>query len=271
MINIFTKQIHLVFNSREKDRITKPILDHPPNKLYYFTAYIRDTGQKDQNLSYLEQNIELLKNKLPQLEIIQKEVDYANYIEVIQEISKIIKDEREENPNCEIYINVGSGSKLTGIASVEAAKLWDCDIYYVYSTDYNPSGEGPEHKGEMILIEPLTFPLKKPKELYIKILKLIDKLIQERYKGKDYNEKKKKFIYKKDLVEQLYKEKVLTLQNKNKDERKLKASKYMNSKKYLNRLNSELNYINVSDHKRNKKIYLTKEGKEVLQIFRYHF
>lgn len=271
MIDIFTKQIHIVFNSPETKRITEPLISHPPSILYYFTAFIKDTGQKDENINYLEENIEFLNEKLPQLDIVQKEVDYTNYIEVIQEISKIIKKEREENANCEIYINVGSGSKVTAIASIEASELWDCEIYYVYSTKYDPKGQGPEHKGEILIKEPLTFPIKKPKEIYINILKLIDKMINIRYNGKDYDKSKKKYIYKKNLVDKLYEEEILSLQSKNKDKRKLQASKYMKSKKYLNRLESDLNYINISDDKRNKKIYLTKTGKEVLNIFKFYF
>jgi len=205
------------------------------------------------------------------MEIIQKEVDYTDYIEVIQELSKIIRKEREENPNCKVYINVGSGSKITAIASVEASELWDCDIYYVYSTKYDPDGKGPEHKGKMMIKEPLTFPIKKPKQIYIDILRLIENMINQRYKDKIFNESHKKYIYKKNLVEELYVQKILTLQSKNKDERKLQASKYMKSKKYLNRLDSELNCINISDDKRNKKIYITKTGTEVLNIFKYHF
>ncbi|MBD3212527.1 MAG: hypothetical protein GF311_07960 [Candidatus Lokiarchaeota archaeon] len=268
---MFIKQVHIVFNSRETHRITNPLLNHPPNTMYYFTAIIRETGQKDENLEYLEKNLSLLKENLPQLEIIQKEVDYTDYIEVMQELSKIIKKEREENQNCKIYINVGSGSKVTAIASVEASELWNCDIYYVYSTKYDPMGEGPEHKGEMIIKEPLTFPIKKPKKIYVDILRLIERMITERYKDKQYDDSRQKYIFKKNLVESLYTENILTLKSKNKDERKLQASKYMKSKKYLNRLNSELNYINVSKDKRNKKIFITDTGKEILNIFKYYF
>ncbi|TFG01146.1 MAG: hypothetical protein EU541_00050 [Promethearchaeota archaeon] len=263
------KRVHIVFNSRENERITQPIISYSPNTLYYFIAYIEETGQNDENIDYFEENYSLLKQNLPQLDIIRKKVDYTDYIQIIQKISKIIKVEREKDPNTRIFINVGSGSKMTAIASIEASKLWDCDVYYVYSTKYDPSGKGPEHKGEMIIKTPITFPIKKPDDQIIKILQFIQNLIENRYKGKQYDKSKRKFIYKKNLVEQLFEQGLISLIHKNKEERKLQASKYMKSQKYLNPMEQELKFIEISKDKRNKKIYITDLGYEILEIFKY--
>jgi hypothetical protein len=268
---LFPNKVHVVFNSRETRRITEPILHHVPNKLYYFTALIKETGQKDENMSFFEENKNELENKIPSLEIIRREIDYTDYIEIIQEISKIIKEETKEDPESEFYINASSGSKITAIASVEASKLWDCKIYYVYSTKYDPKGEGPAHKGNMIMKTPITFPIQKPEEIYIDILKFIDELTKERYKNKPYDKEVGKFIYKKDLVEGLFDEGLLTLLSKNEDERKRQASKYMKSRNYLETLENELNYIRISKEKRNKKVFITEIGEEILKIFKYLF
>lgn len=266
---MFPPSIHIVFNSKETDRITEPILRHNPNKLYYFTAYIRKTDQKDVNIEYYENNTSLLKERIPSLDIIQKELDYTNYIETIQQLSKIIKQERAENPEAKIYVNIGTGSKITALASVEASKLWNCEIYYVYSTHYDPTSNGAQHKGKMIIKTPITFPIKKPNEKFIIILKFIYNLIEEKYKNKDLSNVKRKYIYKKNLVEDLYEEGLLKLKSKHKNKRKLKSSIYMKSRKYLDPLEDDLNYIEISDDKRNKKVYLTETGKEILQIFEY--
>lgn len=269
MIAILEKKIHIAFNSKENKRITQPILDYLPNTLYYFTAYIEETGQEDENIEYFEDNCAYLKDKIPQLDIVRKEVDYTDYIQIIQELSKIIKKAREEDPNTSIFINVGSGSKITAIASIEASKLWDCDVYYVYSTQYDPSGEGPVHKGEMKIKIPITFPIKKPDKKIIEILKFIQKLIEKRYKLKPADKTTRKFIYKKNLIEELFEEELITLIKENKDDRKLQASKYMKSRKYLKPMDQELDFIDISDDKRNKKIYLTEQGEELLEIFKY--
>ncbi len=266
---MFSPQIHIVFNSKEEDRIIKPILDNAPNKVYYFTAIIRKTGQKDVNLSFFEANSKELKDNIPSIEIIQKELDYTNYIEIIQEISKIVKKERENNLNSKIYINVSSGSKMTALASVEASKLWNCKIYYVYASKYDPTSKGPMHKGEMIIKTPITFPINKPPELYINILKLIENMLIDKYDKKGFADREEKFIYKKNLVLGLYDKGLLTLTRKNDDARKLTSSLYMKSKKILSILANELKYIEISEDKRNKKILLTDIGKSILEIFKF--
>ena len=266
---MFSPQIHIVFNSQEDERITKPIINNPPNKLYYFTAFIRTTKQKDVNLDFYEKNIRLLKEKIPTLEIIQKKVDYTIYIEIIQELSKIIKSERENNPNAQIFINVSSGSKMTSIASVESSKLWNCEFYYIYSSQYDPYGGGPLHKGEFYIIKPITFPIKKPEEIYIKTLKLIDELIEIKYKKKLLEKKRVKFVYLKKLIEDLESKGLLELNKEHEDPRSRKSALYMKSRHFLEPLINELKYIELSDDKRNKKVFLTNKGKDVLQIFKY--
>ncbi len=266
---VFEPSVHIVFNCEEEDRIIKPILDNKPSKIYYFTAIIRQTGQKDVYMEYFNKNRALLEQEIPHIKIIQKEVDYTNYIEVIQELSKIINQERESNPLSKIYINVSSGSKMTSNASVEASKLWNANIYYVFSTQYDPVGNGPRHKGEMIIKTPITFPINKPNDEIIKVIKFIELCIENKYKDKEF-EIKEKFISKKDLIEKMKNEGYLTLQKKNKDARKEKSSMYMNfNQKFVKILADELKYIEISSDKRNKKVSLTSAGKQVCEIFRY--
>ncbi len=266
---MFSPQIHIAFNCEEEDRITKPIIDNPPNKLYIFTAFIKKTQQKDINMDFYEKNIKFLKKKIPLLEIITKEVDYTDYIEIIQELSKIINHEREINPNCKIFINVSTGSKMASIASTEASRLWNCQIYYVYSSKYDPYGEGARHKGEFYVFNPITFPIKKPKEIYIKTLKLYEDLIQKKYHDKIYNEKKLKYIFLKNLINELEAEGYIELESKHEDPGSLKSALYMKARNFLDPLVNDLKYIKISDEKRNKKVFLTSIGKEILEIFKF--
>lgn len=266
---MFSPQIHITFNSQEDKRITKPIIENPPNKLYYFTAYIKKTQQKDVNLDFYKKNVKLLKEKIPSLEIIQKQADYTNYIEIIQEISKIIKFERDINNNCNIFINVSSGSKMTSIASIEASKLWECDIYYLYSSMYDPHGEGPRHSGKFHIIRPITFPINKPDERYVELLKLITQLIKKRYKNKDYNAKTKKFVYMKNLINELELNGLIELDRENENPSYRKSALYMKARNILNPLIKDLKYIELTDDKRNKKVFLTDRGKDILDIFKF--
>ncbi|MHA1758852.1 MAG: DUF6293 family protein, partial [Promethearchaeota archaeon] len=62
----------------------------------------------------------------------------------------------------------------------------------------------------------------------------------------------------------------LPLRKKSEDPQKLKSSYYMMAnKRFLDPLEKELQYITLSKDKRNKKIYLTNDGKNVLEIFKY--
>ena len=267
---MFSPQIHIVFNSREDERITKPIVENPPNKLYYFKAIVRKTNQKDVNLEFFEKNIKFIKKRVYSLEIIPREVDYTNYIEIIQELSKIIQYERESNPNCHIFINVSSGSKMTSIASTEASRLWDCEIYYLYSSEYVPNGIGPRHKGEFYIMKPITFPINKPDKIYVKTLKLIQELVTNKYSNKDYDTSKREFIYLKRLIEELESEGFVKLKIEHDDPRSRKSALYMKIRHFLDPLIADLNYIELSNDKRNKKVFLTEKGREVLKIFKFY-
>ena len=264
-------KIHITFNSEEDKRIVEPILKQQPDKIYYFKAYIEKTGQKDQHLDFLEKNVAWIRKELPNAEIIIQDIDYTNYIKVIQEISLIIKNERKKNLECEILINMGCGSKITALASAEAARLWDCKVIYVFSTLYDPSHEGARHKGKFFIFEPPVFPALKPDAELIEVLKLLNKCINLKYKDKDIDvPEEQKFIYKKKFIEFLKSSGKLPLRKKSEDPQKLKSSYYMMAnKRYLDPLEKELQYITISEDKRNKKIYLTENGKNVLEIFRF--
>jgi len=268
---MFSPQIHIIFNAREDQRIIKPLIENPPNKLYYFTAMVKSTNQADVNLEFYNKNVETLKKHIPSLEIITNPIDYTNYIEIIQELSKLIKFEREMNSNSKFFINVSSGSKMTSIASVEAAKLWNCEVYYLYSSNYDPCGEGVRHKGIFYIIEPITFPIKKPDESHIKTLKLIINLIEKKYYGKESDEKSKKYIYMKELINELYEKEIIKLEREHKDPSYRKSALYQKVKNYLQPIIKDFNYIKISDDKRNKKVFITKRGKQVLEIFKYYY
>ncbi|MBN2156747.1 MAG: hypothetical protein JW776_11960 [Candidatus Lokiarchaeota archaeon] len=270
---IFSPQIHIVFNAKETHRITEPLLQNPPHKLYYFTACIQKTKQKDPNLQFYHDNTQILKNKIPTIQIIHKEIDYVDYIAVIQEISKIVKIEREESPNATIYINISTGSKITSIASIEASKIWGLEYYYVYSSTYDPYDEGPVHKGDIYIEKPLTFPTQRPEKEHIQTLKLIDEMIQRRYAKKQLSKQEiqdaPQFAYLKDLVQKLQSSGIIDLESKHKDIHKRKSALYMKVKDFLRPLSKTLEYIEISSDTRNKKVMLSEKGKKLIQIFHY--
>ena len=138
----------------------------------------------------------------------------------------------------------------------------------MHSTHYNPQAL-PRHDGKMILKKPLVFPIKKPDPILIKILQVIENMIDEKYENKLF-EGDLKFIYKKDLLDALIDNDLIALKRKNEDYRKERSSYYAKlNQKFLNRMSMDQKYIEISSDKRNKKITLTSVGEEVLSIFEY--
>ncbi|MBN1800673.1 MAG: hypothetical protein JW891_04160 [Candidatus Lokiarchaeota archaeon] len=265
---MFPRNVHIVFNCAEDRRITEPLLKHPPDKLYYYTAFIKATGQKDENMQFFQSNVDVLKQKIPSLKVVHKEIDYTEYLDIIQDISNVIKEEREINPNCQIFVNIGSGSKITTLAAAEASRLWQCGLYYVHSARYHPN-ELPRHDGELIVKKPVVFPITKPNPEYIQVLKTIEELMKKKYQHKDLNNVRK-FVSKRDLLEALIEKKIIQLQKKNEDYRKRSSSYYAKlNQGFLNPLENDLKYITISHEHRNNKIYLTAEGEDALAIFKY--
>ena len=129
--------------------------------------------------------------------------------------------------------------------------------------------KGPRHKGDFYIETPITFPIHKPKEIYLRSLKTIRTLIKKKYENKVSNNKQEKFIYKKKLIEELEIKGFIELESKHEDPSRRKSALYMKSTNFLEPLVKEMNYIKISDDKRNKKVYLTEVGKDILKIFKF--
>lgn len=268
---MFSPQIHIVFNCEEEDRITKPLLEYPPNKLYYFIAFIKLTGQKDVNIAFYERNIKLLQKNIPNLEIITSEVDYLDYDELIRKLSIIIREERNKNPKCSIYFNASTGSNLCAIASIEASKAFECKYYYTTAEIYDPHGDGPHHKGKVTIFFPTTFPIQKPPIRHVQILQLINRMINKRFKGKLYDISKEKAISLKELVNALHDKGLIPLKKKHPDPKSQTSALYMNARTILMALEKKFNYIRLLGDRRYKKVCLTQSGKEIVNFFTEYY
>ena len=105
--------------------------------------------------------------------------------------------------------------------------------------------------------------------IYIRTLKFIDDLIKKKYQDKIYDEKKGKFIYLKNLIYELESQRYIELVSKHEEPGSFKSALYMKARNFLDPLINELKYIKISDEKRNKKVFLTEIGKDILKIFKF--
>jgi len=197
------------------------------------------------------------------IEVIQLGINIHDYIEVIQNISKIIKSERETDPNTEIFINISVGTKITSIAGMDACRFWNCVPYYVIGEKYIIEKEVTKQtlalsSGKMDIFIPPNFKLIKPSSNLIEALKIVAE--------------KKIGIYKKEFRKKLIAKNLLIIQKKYdlpKDPKKLSAEYMAMNQQYLYPLKDLWNFIQISNAKRNQLINLTKDGEEIVQIFKY--
>ncbi|GAB4309912.1 MAG: hypothetical protein Kow0069_09630 [Promethearchaeota archaeon] len=254
--DMFAERVHVVFNDRELERITDFVIRGNADRVYYFKFQKGDVP--DANLHFWKINHEVLRKQLPRAKIIDLDVDYTDYFQIIQELSKIIREERERNPKTQIFINLGPGSKVCTIASMDAANLWGAETYYVYSDDYDsnrPEGE-PYHKGEMKSYRMPRFPITRPGKRMIKILKII-------------GEGGERGVLKKELIERLKQKGLLSVTVRPGGNEKAALYMALNNG-VLRPLRENWNAVEVTPQRRNQRVRLTQVGEDMVRVFRYY-
>lgn len=250
-------QIHIAFQGFEIERISDPIIRMKADRAYLFIYQDEKTEKFIEECKTIEKQL-----KDNNIEVIRKGIDLLDYVAVIQNVSKVIKDEREKDPQVKIFINISVGTKITAIAGMDACRFWDCFPYYVKGENYISEKEITKNtralsSGKMETLQPPLFQLKKPPPNLIEALKII----VERKIG----------IYKKEFRKKLLAKNLLVIQKKyepHETSNKLSAEYMAMNQQYIFPLRDEWDYIHVSKTKRNQKITLTEYGKEASQIFK---
>ncbi|MBD3352186.1 MAG: hypothetical protein GF364_11925 [Candidatus Lokiarchaeota archaeon] len=262
----FGDRVFIVFMADEEERILDPIQRAKPDRIYLF---IYESESYDRNYENHYPNIEKgIKEVNQKTKIIKKYVTFINYFEVIHELSKIIKKEREKNPNTEIIMHCGVGSKISAIAVIDACRIWNAKPIYVYSKDYDPKRD-IKHKGEMILFEPPVFPLQKEKWEHIETIRIIDNMIKKNREQNRYTTGDKDYIMKSDIQDALLKAKIITTSGK-KNTKNIQSRQQMALKQKILDPLKKRGYIELRKKSRSKKVYLTAEGRRIAEIFKYY-
>lgn len=251
-------RIHIAFQGLEVERISDPILKIRADRAYLFIF-------KDEKTEKFMQQYHLIGAilKKSNIEVVQKGIDLHDYIDVIQNISQVIKKEREANLDSEIFINISVGTKITAIAAMDACRFWDCVAYYVVPEYYISEKEVTKDtvalsSGKMEIFEPPKFKLNKPSSKLLEALKIIG----EKPGGIHKKEFRKRLLNKNML-------KILKTYDNPKDPKKLSAEYMAMNQQFIIPLRDTWNYIVISDAKRNQKLTLTEIGEEALKIFKY--
>jgi hypothetical protein len=251
-----SNNIFVVFNQKETARITEKILEINPIRVYYFRFFNDRTGRDDEFIEYYHQNIETIRAGLPNCDIIQEGLNYVDYYAVVQRLSRIIKAESREMANT-VYINIGVGSKFTAIASIDACRLWGARGLYVYSDQYQDEEGVPMHTGPMITFEVPQFNFQKPESHLIDALKVAGELADHDALGRQKN-----FVYKAEWMDELGRRDIL-------------ADEGTSNKRQMEMLNRfvkpliKIGCITEETVGRQKKYWLTPNGRAYCQIFKY--
>jgi hypothetical protein len=260
--DIFAEKVLIFFLADEDERLLVPVRRWNPDRIYIF---IFENETIDINY----------KEKYPLIEKgIKIYCNFTEYYQVIQELSKIIKDEKERDKNVEIVMNCATGSKISAIATVDASRLWKIKTIYIYSKDYDPK-RSPKHKGEMTFFNPPIFPIRKPAWLHVEVLRTIAEIIDLNQQSGAYGddletEADRDYVMKSRLQDTLQAKKLISGKSYEDSDRNKKSGEQMALKQQILDPLAKSGYVKLEKEARSKKVFLTEEGQIVAKIFKFY-
>lgn len=262
---IYKRKVQIIFNVKEHDRITAPILQDKPDCIYYFS--FKSSSVPDLYSDYKTQNIETIRKGLPkdhQCEIIEDIVDYVDYYAIIGKMAGIFSKELKKEPKTRIAINLGTGSKMCAIAVMDAYRFWPQNIvpFYLFSRDYNTKRDAPFHIGDMFRAEVPKFKLKAPEPELIQMMQVLGKSIEN-----PKEETKTQYAYQINWQNNMLKSGILHEPKTPKEKVRGRQSAIKNIMKSDREKLKKWDYITETKEGNQVRINLTDLGKKMLKIF----
>jgi len=258
------RKVHITYNAQEKNRITEPILSNKPDVLYYICHYGEN---QDIFLNYKKENIDTIKNNLKNCTIIESEVNYVDYYNIISNLARIISSEKakskEEEEEISFTINMGTGSKMVAIANIDANRLWDnINLVYPFSLDYDPSAESA-HSGIMYSAEPPKFKFYKPSIELIKAMQILYWLMLH-----DKFERKRNYVLQREWQNAIFHIYKIRTVKKNENQRVQDTSEKMSlNRAIINPLVERWKLIYKEKQGRDHRIYFSDDGLKMVRVF----
>lgn len=163
---ILQDNVHIIPLGHEYDRAVAPFKKHGVDRVYLLSI-TKNTGNYEEEMisrqaHFTNKVIEFFKSK--NTEVISREVQLFDLLEVMKQISAIIKDEQEKGHN--VLINMSACGRKTSIGAALAGMANGVGVYYVsaetYSLDYatfQEHGLSICEKGETFRFENFEFDL----------------------------------------------------------------------------------------------------------------
>lgn len=245
--------IHIIPLGYEVDRVVKPFEKLRANRVYLLTLLKGENYSQemiDEQKHFLKIVTEKLKEK--HIDVIPKEIDIFDMLDVMKNVSEIIQQEKQRKNL--VYVNMSGAGRLTSVAATLAAMAHDAKAYYVAADRYSKTPEEEAQHG-LSICEKLNItyiqnlPIVLPESIGLKVLVELCK-----------NEKSMK---KRDIIKFLWENNVEGFELKE-DYTKLDRN---DKQKYQTRLNKRIlnklektHYIERERKGRNTTIKITESG-----------
>jgi len=169
------ENVHIIPHGHEYDRAIAPFRKLSVDRVYIL-AITKNTGIYEdemvkRQIHFTDKVVDFFKQK--NIEVITREVQLFDLLEVMKQISAIIRDEQKKGNK--VQINMSACGRKTSIGAALAGMVHGADVYYVsaetYSLDYDSfweHGLSICKKGETFRFENFEFAL--PDDISQKIL-----------------------------------------------------------------------------------------------------
>lgn len=237
-------RVHIAPVGFDFRRVTVPLIQMQADKVYLVTYSPDDNAKKffGQVKKELAQNYE-------HIQVQEVFLDVWNLFDCLEKFRQIILKEKGNH----IYINVSTGTKITGIAGMLSCMLWGASPYYA-RVSY-PSAKETEIPPTEYVEEPDILPvyeIKKPGHEILLVLSLL--------KANGGRMKKARLIEKLESLE------IIRIRDETKTELS-SAAKHSQLRAILDPMENEWGYVEVKASGRRSEVFLTEKGGTALQIF----
>lgn len=172
--------VHIIPLGHEIDRVVKPFERFKANRVHLLAVtenkkYPREMVDKQRYF------LEAVKEKFKEMgiDVLFRNVDMFDILEVMKNVSEIIQREKSENNI--VYVNMSGAGRLTSVGATLAAMAHNARVYYVVADRYSKNEEEEmQHglsiceEGKIMFLE--NFQLQLPDETGQKVLvKLCEK------------------------------------------------------------------------------------------------
>ena len=151
------ENVHIIPLGHEYDRAVTPFKKHSVDRVYLLSI-TKNTGKYEEvmisrQLHFTNKVIEFFKSK--NTEVISREVQLFDLLEVMKQISAIIKAEQAKGHK--VHINMSACGRKTSIGAALAGMANRADVYYVSAETYSLDYDSFKEHGLSICEEGETF------------------------------------------------------------------------------------------------------------------